>query len=70
MERNPGPSPTSRTRSTSPMSPMSAKPGKSFDAALKVISYNVRGLKDENKLRHLLNGFYKRNGGKNRDFMA
>ena len=52
------------------MSPMSTKPGKSFNAALKVISYNVRGLKDENKLRHLLNGFYKRNGGKNRDFMA
>ena len=32
-----------------------------------VTTYNVRGLSDEKKLRHLLNYFYKKNNGKNVD---
>ena len=39
------------------------------EAAIKVISYNVRGLNDERKLRHLINHCYKLNqeAGKNCD---
>ena len=37
---------------------------------IKVISYNVRGLNDEFKLRHLINNFYRTAGGKNTDFIA
>ena len=41
-----------------------------MDTALSVISYNVRGLKDESKLSHLLSCLYKKMGGKNKDFVA
>ena len=37
---------------------------------IQVISYNVRGLNDEIKLRHLVNLFYKTARGKNQDFIA
>ena len=39
-------------------------------AAMVVTSYNVRGLNDETKLRHLVNCLYKKCGGKNTDFIA
>ena len=39
-------------------------------ANLMVTSYNVRGLNDEAKLRHLINCLYKDCGGKNTDFVA
>ena len=41
-----------------------SKQGKS---AILVTSYNVRGLNDERKLRHLLNVFHRDSGGKNVD---
>ena len=34
------------------------------------MSYNVRGLNDESKLRHLINALYKTCGGKDTDFVA
>ena len=37
---------------------------------LQVISYNVRGLNDESKLRHLVNVCYQIGQGKNTDFVA
>ena len=37
---------------------------------LRTITYNVRGLGDERKLRHLLNQMSLRKGGKNNDFVA
>ena len=39
-------------------------------ASMAVTSYNVRGLNDERKLRHLINCLYKTCGGKNTDFVA
>ena len=45
-------------------------PGPLEDATLSVLSYNVRGLNDEKKLRHLINQLYQQNPGKNRDFVA
>ena len=39
-------------------------------AQLKVMSYNVRGLNDEKKLRHLINHLYKEDPGKNGDFIV
>ena len=39
-------------------------------APLLVISYNVRGLNDSSKVRHLVNYLYKLNKGKNMDFIA
>ena len=39
-------------------------------SSLNVTSYNVRGLKEETKLRHLLNYFHKKSPGKNSDFIA
>ena len=38
--------------------------------ALRVTTYNVRGLKEEAKLRHLLNYFHKACSSKNKDFVA
>ena len=35
-----------------------------------VTSYNVRGISEEKKLRHLLNYFYKQNRGKNSDLIV
>ena len=43
---------------------------KSSKSNIKVVSYNVRGLNDEFKLRHLINKFYQSAGGKNSDFIA
>ena len=37
---------------------------------LRTISYNIRGLGDERKLRHLLNIMHQKKGGKNSDFIA
>ena len=45
----------------------SKKKGK---ASILVTSYNVRGLNDEKKLRHLVNHCYKQVGGKERDYIA
>ena len=39
-------------------------------SSILVTSYNVRGLNDEKKLRHLLNYLHKRNRGKDVDFIA
>ena len=39
-------------------------------APLRTISYNVRGLGDERKLRHLLNFMHQQKGSKNSDFIA
>ena len=55
VERNPGPE---------------TKGGKERETVLKVISYNVRGLNDENKLRHLINYLYQSCRNKNSDFVA
>ena len=41
-----------------------------MDETLMVTSYNVRGLNDERKLRHLVNSMYKEDRGKNVDFIA
>ena len=54
-------------------SDVEVNPGPEVDrktAHLKVISYNVRGLNDENKMRHLLNYFHRITPGKNSDFIA
>ena len=39
-------------------------------SSILVMSYNVRGLSDERKLRHLINYFYSKNKGKNDDFIV
>ena len=38
--------------------------------SIQTTTYNVRGLSDEKKLRHLLNIMHQRQGGKNLDFIA
>ena len=38
--------------------------------SISLLSYNVRGLGDEKKLRHLLNHCYKQQGGPNMDFFC
>ena len=43
---------------------------KEAPAAMVVTSFNVRGLNDEPKLRHLINSLYKVCGGKNTDSVA
>ena len=47
-----------------------AKGPKKLPAAMVVTSFNVRGLNDEPKLRHLINSLYKVCGGKNTDSVA
>ena len=44
--------------------------GKEHEAALRVTSYNVRGLNDECKLRHLINHLYLGIRNKNSDYIA
>ena len=39
-------------------------------APIQAITYNVRGLGDERKMRHLLSYLQQRKSGKNRDFIA
>ena len=57
VETNPGPGDHDRDRPSS-------------QANLRVTSYNVRGLNDEKKLRHLINKVYKDDGGKNLDYVV
>ena len=45
-------------------------PNQDPNAAIQTFTYNVRGLGDEKKLRHLLNYFQTRTGGKNSDFIC
>ena len=45
-------------------------PGPNQTAAIQAFTYNVRGLGEEKKLRHLLNYFQQRTGGKNSDFIC
>ena len=47
-----------------------SNPGPRARGDLHVVTYNVRGLGDERKLRHLLNQMHTRKGGKNTDFVA
>ena len=47
-----------------------SNPGPRAQGDLHIITYNVRGLGDEKKLRHLLNQMHTRKGGKTRDFVA
>ena len=58
VEQNPGPGPRP---SRGPGSDASSTEGKDFSLAadLQVTTYNIRGLNDENKMRHLLNNFNK-----------
>ena len=56
VEENPGPRPEQDTR-------QAERPR----SQVKVMSYNVRGLNDESKLRHLVNHCYKEVGGKDQD---
>ena len=63
VEENPGPNQDRR-----PAAPDgSTNRNKRIDAQLKVTSYNVRGLNDESKLRHLINHCYKTVGSKDQD---
>ena len=55
IEENPGPEAASK---------------KSITHDVMVTSYNVRGLGDENKLRHLINHCYSKLGGKDKDYIA
>ena len=55
VEKNPGPRPGDRRETNCK------------DPSVTVTSYNVRGLNDENKMRHLINRIYKEDGGKNVD---
>ena len=66
VESNPGPPPGREPRNANGTTQVQREP----EAAIWVTSYNVRGLKEEAKLRHLVNSFHKRMGGKNRDFVA
>ena len=61
---NPGPSPGPRNRIPDGDSGTGSSSG---EATVMVTSYNVRGLNDEKKLRHLLNKIYKEDKGKNFD---
>ena len=62
VEENPGPRPGNGVNDH--RADHQSRPTNSH---LKVTSYNVRGLNDENKLRHLINYCYKTLGGKNQD---
>ena len=42
----------------------------SLEASILVTSYNVRGLTDEGKLRHIINCFHKKMGGKDKDYVV
>ena len=54
VERNPGPHPDVRN----------------VRSSVSLVSYNVRGLNDDKKLRHLINYCYTRVGGPNDDFFC
>ena len=60
VETNPGPEELSGTN----------RGQQTNNSPILVTTYNVRGLNDEAKLRHLLNYFYTRNRGKDMDFIA
>ena len=65
VERNPGMEPTNgEARSASRTRNDRSTP------SLRVTSYNVRGLSDEKKLRHLINSFYAKRLSKEVDFIA
>ena len=66
VESNPGPDPD---RDENRCDLHDRKQGGRVTSTIRVTSYNVRGLKDENKLRHLLNHFNVNNGGKNADLV-
>ena len=55
VESNPGPGQASNAK------------GKKSGGSIEVISYNVRGLNDQKKLRHLVNYCYKKGPSKNKD---
>ena len=63
VETNPGPGPASASRSQG----VQNRTTKGHD--LQVTTYNVRGLGDENKLRHLINLIYKNGPSKNSDLI-
>ena len=63
VETNPGPSQSQGSTRQATSQPHSQN-------ALQVVTYNVRGISDESKLRHLLNYFYKGFMNKNRDFIC
>ena len=60
VETNPGPA-------TGPANLDHDDARKQNEATVRVTSYNVRGLNDEKKLRHLINKIYKEDKGKNYD---
>ena len=62
VERLPGP------RNTGDQNSGTARP--SVRPNLFVLSYNVRGLGDEKKLRHLMNYCYQQQGGPNEEFLC
>ena len=58
LERNPGPAPRTST---------AAQTHRNHEGQLRVTTYNVRGLNDEKKLRHLINYCYSTLGGRDKD---
>ena len=65
VERNPGPAPEVNDQRAPPTAP--AASAHQTGPPLMMTTYNVRGLNDENKLRHLLNYFHRNDGGKSVD---
>ena len=59
VEENPG-----------PLQPQQRQQGDNVTADLVVMSYNVRGLNDDAKLRHLTNFLYKLQPVKNKDLIV
>ena len=65
VQENPGPNPGLPDDMRNRDGPSTRSKGSTL-----VMSYNVRGLTDDSKLRHLINSLYKKAGGKDRDFIA
>ena len=65
VETNPGPPQPQRDEDG--VASHGGKPTHQVKTSIRVTSYNVRGLNEEKKLRHLLNALYKNSSGKNTD---